>query len=119
MVALDTIIVVTQFYQRFLFIQSGTLFADMYHTNGLLAFQKSVLSLGVYLISLLCSDWLKKSEHLPEFFLLMCSSLLGMFLLISSGNLLMFYLSLELASIPVAAMANFDLHKKSIGRCYE
>jgi NADH-quinone oxidoreductase subunit N len=31
----------------------------------------------------------------------------------------MFYLSLELASIPVAAMANFDLHKKSIGRCYE
>jgi NADH-quinone oxidoreductase subunit N len=35
-----------------------------------------------------------------------------MFLLISSGNLLMFYLSLELASIPVAAMANFDLHKK-------
>jgi NADH-quinone oxidoreductase subunit N len=80
MVALDTIIVVTQFYQRILFIQSGTLFADMYHTNGLLAFQKSVLSLGVYLISLLCSDWLKKSEHLPEFFLLMCSSLLGMFL---------------------------------------
>jgi NADH-quinone oxidoreductase subunit N len=113
MVALDTIIVVTQFYQRILFIQSGTLFADMYHTNGLLAFQKNILSLGVYLISLLCSDWLKKSEHLPEFFLLMCSSLLGMFLLISSGNLLMFYLSLELASIPVAAMANFDLHKKS------
>jgi NADH-quinone oxidoreductase subunit N len=32
--------------------------------------------------------------------------------MISSGNLLMFYLSLELASIPVAAMANFDLDKK-------
>jgi NADH-quinone oxidoreductase subunit N len=35
-----------------------------------------------------------------------------MFFLISSGNLLMFYLSLELATIPVAAMANFDLDKK-------
>ena len=107
------LLLLLNFLSGFFFIQSGTLFADMYHTNGLLAFQKSVLSLGVYLISLLCSDWLKKSELLPEFFLLMCSSLLGMFLLISSGNLLMFYLSLELASIPVAAMANFDLHKKS------
>jgi NADH-quinone oxidoreductase subunit N len=43
----------------------------------------------------------------------MLSALLGMFLLISSGNLLMFFLSLELATIPVAAMANFDLHKKT------
>jgi NADH-quinone oxidoreductase subunit N len=54
----------------------------------------------------------KKTPHLPEFFLLMLSALLGMFFMISSGNLLMFYLSLELSSIPVAAMANFDLDKK-------
>ena len=44
--------------------------------------------------------------------MLMLSALLGMFLMISSGNLLIFYLALELATIPVAAMANFDLHKK-------
>ncbi|MCB0739721.1 MAG: NADH-quinone oxidoreductase subunit N, partial [Chitinophagaceae bacterium] len=37
----------------------------------------------------------------------------GMFFLISAGNLLIFYLALELATIPVAAMANFDLQKKS------
>jgi NADH-quinone oxidoreductase subunit N len=49
---------------------------------------------------------------MPEFFMLMLSALLGMFFLISSGNLLMFFLSLELATIPVAAMANFDLDKK-------
>ena len=42
----------------------------------------------------------------------MLSALLGMFFLISSGDFLMFFLSLELATIPVAAMANFDLHKK-------
>ena len=47
-----------------------------------------------------------------EFFILMLSALLGMFFLISSGNLLMFFLALELATIPVAAMANFDLDKK-------
>jgi NADH-quinone oxidoreductase subunit N len=84
----------------------------MFYTSSLISFEKNILSLGVYLISLLCADWLKKTPHLPEFFLLMLSALLGMFLLVSSGNLLIFYLSLELATIPVAAMANFDLTKK-------
>ncbi|MBK5269758.1 MAG: NADH-quinone oxidoreductase subunit N, partial [Bacteroidia bacterium] len=97
----------------FLFNKEGILFDGMFHTSPLIALQKAILSLGVYLISLLCADWLKKSQHLAEFFILMLSALLGMFLLISSGNLLMFFLSLELATIPVAAMANFDLHKKT------
>lgn len=96
----------------FFFNESGSLFADMFYTSPLVAFQKNVLNIGVYLISLLFGDWLKKTPHLPEFFILLLSALLGMFLLISSGNLLIFYLALELATIPVAAMANFDLAKK-------
>jgi NADH-quinone oxidoreductase subunit N len=44
----------------------------------------------------------------------MLSALLGMFFMISSGNLLMFYLSLELATIPIAAIANFDLEKDAL-----
>ncbi len=96
----------------FFFNKEGNLFGNMFHTNALIVFQKNILSLAVYLISLLCSGWLRKSQHLAEFFMLMLSALLGMFLMISSGNLLIFYLSLELATIPVAAMANFDLEKK-------
>lgn len=106
------VLLLLNFIGGFFFIESGSLFGNMYYNKTLLAFQKSILSLGVYLISLLCADWLKKTEHLPEFFLLMLSALLGMYLMISSGNLLIFYLSLELATIPVAAMANFDLEKK-------
>jgi NADH-quinone oxidoreductase subunit N len=96
----------------FFWIEEGSLFGGLYKTDMLMTYQKNLLSLGVFLISLLFADWFKKSEHLAEFFMLLLSALLGMFLLISSGNLLMFYLSLELASIPVAAMANFDLQKK-------
>jgi NADH-quinone oxidoreductase subunit N len=96
----------------FFFNKEGNLFGDMFHTNALIAFQKNILNLGVYLISLLFTDWFRKSQYMSEFFMLMLSALLGMFLMISSGNLLIFYLSLELASIPVAAMANFDLDKK-------
>ena len=92
--------------------RDGNLFDGTFFTNGLIGLQKTILSLGVYLISLLFADWFKKSEHLSEFFMLMLAALLGMFFMISSGNLLMFYLSLEMATIPVAAMVNFDLEKK-------
>jgi NADH-quinone oxidoreductase subunit N len=84
----------------------------MFLHNGLIGFQKGILSLAVYIISLVCADWFRNSEHMPESFVLMLSALLGMFFLLSSDNLLMFYLSLELSSIPVAAMANFDLERK-------
>ena len=44
--------------------------------------------------------------------MLLLSTLLGMFFMISSNNLLMFYLALELSTIPLAALANFDLDKR-------
>ena len=96
----------------FIFNEDGSLFGGLFTTNALMAFQKSILSLGIYFISLLFADWLKKSEHMPEFFMLMLSAVLGMFFMISSGSFLMFFLSLELSTIPVAAMSNFDLEKK-------
>lgn len=106
------VLLLMSFVAGFFFNREGNLFGGMYHTDKLIAVQKNILNLGVYLISLLFADWFKKTEHLAEFFILMLSALLGMFFLISSGDFLMFFLSLELATIPVAAMANFDLHKK-------
>lgn len=95
------------------FSVEGSLFGGMFKTDALVTVQKNILNGALFLISLLFTDWFKKSDHLAEYFMLMLSSVLGMFFLLSSGNLLLFYLSLELASIPIAAMANFDLHKKN------
>lgn len=112
MLMLVQVLLLLNFISGFFFNEEGQLFGGMYQTSALAVFQKNILNLGVYLISLLFADWFKKSEHMPEFFMLMLSALLGMFFLISSGNLLMFFLALELSTIPVAAMANFDLDKK-------
>lgn len=106
------VVLLINFAIGFINVEEGSLFGGLYKSDLLIVYQKNLLSLAVFLISMLFADWFKKSNHLVEFFVLMLSALLGMFLLISSGNLLMFYLSLELASIPVAAMANFDLQKK-------
>lgn len=107
------ILLTLNFLQSFWGLQNGwDLFDGMFSISPLINFQKTILNLAVLLIAFINHDWLKKHEHLPEFFMLTLSALLGMFLLISSGNLLIFFLSLELATIPVAALANFDLHKK-------
>lgn len=91
---------------------AGSLFGDSFHTNSLLALEKSILNLAVLIISLTSYEWLKSHKHMPEFFILLLSSLLGLFFMMSSGNLLMFYLGLELSTIPLAALCNFDLEKK-------
>ncbi|MDX2045770.1 MAG: NADH-quinone oxidoreductase subunit N [Chitinophagaceae bacterium] len=96
----------------FFLIKEGALFGDMFYTNPLLALEKNILNLGTFIISLQSYHWLKQHKHVPEFYMLMLSTLLGMFFMLSSRNLLMFYLGLELSTIPLAALANFDLDKR-------
>lgn len=90
----------------------GNLFGDMYVTDPSLVLQKNLLMLATLVIVSLSDGWLERHRHLPEFYLLLLSTLLGMYWMISSRNLLMFYLALELATIPLAAMVNFDLGKR-------
>jgi NADH-quinone oxidoreductase subunit N len=96
----------------FLNIPKGNLFGDMFHTSELVTFEKNLLNLGTLIISLQSYDWLKTHKHVAEFYMLLLSTLLGMFFMISSNNLLMFYLGLELSTIPLAALCNFDLDKR-------
>ncbi len=91
---------------------TGNLFGNMYHTDGLIVFQKSLLNFALLVISFMAYDWLKVHRHYLEFYILMLAALLGAFYMISSRHLLMFFLGLELAGIPVALMANFDLGRK-------
>jgi NADH-quinone oxidoreductase subunit N len=91
---------------------NSEIFGGMFRNTPLLAFQKNVLNLATLIIALSSYGWLKNHRHLPEFFMLLLSSLLGMFFMLGSGHLLMFYLGLELSTIPLAALCNFDLEKK-------
>lgn len=93
-------------------VTEGKLFGEMFRTNELIIFEKNLLNLGVLIISLQSYQWLRNHKHIAEFYMLLLATLLGMFFMISSNNLLMFYLGLELSSIPLAAMSNFDLEKR-------
>ncbi|RYZ55604.1 MAG: NADH-quinone oxidoreductase subunit N [Chitinophagaceae bacterium] len=92
--------------------REGVLFNEMFRTNSLMVLEKNILNLGMLIVSLQAYSWLKDHKHVPEFYMLLLSTLLGMFFMISGGNLLMFYLGLELSTIPLAAAANFDLTRR-------
>src|SRR5438552_11452750 len=106
------ILLVVNLAAGFFNIPNGNLFGDMFRTNELFTLEKNFLNFGTLIISLQSYDWLKNHKHVPEFYILLLSTLLGMFFMISSSNLLMFYLGLELSTIPLAALCNFDLHQR-------
>lgn len=90
-------------------------FGGMYETGSAQLTMKSVLNIGVFLIILQANEWLKKAESIfkrGEFFMLTTLTLLGMYLMISSGNFLLFFIGLETASLPLAALVAFDKYKQ-------
>lgn len=98
----------------FLPAENSTLFGGMYRTNPLLVMMKNILNVGVLIVLLQSVTWLKKEENrekISEYFILLFSTLIGMYFMISSGDFLMFYLGLELATIPIAALAAYTHHQ--------
>ena len=97
-------------------METDSLFGGMFHTNGLVHFFKNVLNVGVLILLLQSADWLQEKivdqNRGTEFFILLFSSLLGMYFMISAGDFLMFYLGLELSTLPVAALAAFEVTKR-------
>jgi NADH-quinone oxidoreductase subunit N len=89
----------------------GVLFDGMYFSNKQLILEKNILNFALVLVSLLSYDWLNRGKNASEFYMLLLSSQLGMFFLLSSGNFLMFFLAMELSTIPLAALSNFDLDR--------
>lgn len=98
----------------FLPVSEGTLFGGMYHTNALILLMKNILNMGFFIVMLQSAAWLKKEENqlkMSEFYVLLLATLIGMNFMISSGDFLMFYLGLELATIPMAALAAYVHHQ--------
>lgn len=103
-----------QMVTGFLHTGNGVLFGGMYRTSELLNMMKNVLNVGVMIILFQSVSWLKNPdnrEKVSEFFILLFSTLIGMYFMISSGDFLMFYLGLELATIPMAALAAYTHHQ--------
>ena len=100
----------------FFAIEETSLFGGMFRTNSLIHFFKNALNVGVLIVLFQSADWIKE-KMVPlnkgnEFFMLLFSSLLGMYFMISAGDFLMFYIGLELSTLPVAALVAWETSKR-------
>ena len=95
----------------FLPLKEGSLFGGMYQTNQTTWCMKNILNLGLLLVLMQSWKWLEHEKNegkVCEYIMLLLSTLMGMNFMFSSGDFLMMYLGLELATIPIAALAAFD-----------
>ena len=92
----------------------GELFGGMFRYEPMHGIVKSILTVGTLLVCLQADRWLRRDDtrhKQGEFYLLTLSTLLGMFFMIGAGNFLMFFLGLELASVPTACLVAFDKYR--------
>ena len=89
-------------------------FGGMYQHTPMMTIVKSVLNVGVIVVMLMSANWLNRPENRikqGEFHSLVLFTLFGMYLMISSGHFIMFFIGLELASIPMTALIAYDKYR--------
>ena len=90
-----------------------TAFGGMYVATQAVNVMKMVLTFGTLIVVIMADSWVESQQRIAgEFYMLILSTLLGMFVMMSSGNFLLFFLGLEMASVPLACMVAFDRDRK-------
>ena len=90
-------------------------FGGMYVAGQAANVMKIVLTLGTLIVVVMAQPWLENEarKYAGEFYMLVVSTLLGMYIMMSSGNFLLFFLGRETASVPMACLVAFDKFKKN------
>ena len=89
-------------------------FGGLYVASQAVNVMKVILAVGTLIVVIMAQPWIEKTKRLAgEFYMLILSTLLGMFVMMSSGNFLMFFLGLEMASVPLACLVAFDKDRKN------
>lgn len=93
---------------------TGEAFGGMFRTTPMASIFKTVLTVGTLLVFMQADSWINREDtrhKSGEFYVLTLSTLLGMYYMVSAGSFLLFYVGLELASIPMACLIAFDKYR--------
>ena len=90
-------------------------FGGLYVSSAIVNVMKTVLTLGTFIVVVMSQSWINNNatKLSGEFYILVISTLLGMYMMMSSGHFLMFFLGLEMASVPMACLVAFDRYKQN------
>ena len=109
---LTSLLLVGMFIPTFL-AEPTEAFGGMYVTSEMVNVMKFILTFGTLIVVIMAQPWVEKTQKLAgEFYMLVLSTLLGMYVMMSSAHFLLFFLGLEMASVPMACLVAFDKWKK-------
>lgn len=89
-------------------------FGGMYVTTSAVNVMKTILAAGTLIVLIQSRKWLSRPDTSfkeGEFYMLVVSTLLGMNVMMSAGHFLMFFLGLEMASVPMACLVALDKYR--------
>lgn len=75
---------------------------------------KTILAFGTLIVFIQARTWLSRPDSTfkeGEFYMLIISTLLGMNMMVSANHFLLFFLGLEMASVPMACLVAFDKYR--------
>ena len=93
---------------------AGEAFGGMYQYTPMMSVVKSILNIGTLIVLMQAGGWLAGESTVHkrgEFYFLTLTTLLGMYFMVGAGNFLLFFLGMELASVPMACLVAFDKYK--------
>ena len=91
------------------FDESFKLFSDSFVSNSFTNFFKILILIGTFFILIITQNFIKETRiHYFEYSIILLLSVLGMFLMISANDLILFYLGLELQSLSLYILASLD-----------
>ena len=96
--------------------EPASAFAGLYVSTAAAQVMKVILTAGAFIVVVMAQSWIERADVMRkegEFYELIISTLLGMYMMISSGHFLMFFLGLEMASVPMACLVAFDKFKQN------
>ena len=94
--------------------ETAEIFGGMYVYSPVAGIVKSLLAIGTFIVFLQADSWLKRPDteiKRGEFYVLTLSTLIGMDFMVSAGHFMMFFIGLELASVPMACLVAFDKYR--------
>lgn len=94
--------------------ESATAFGGMYATTPMIGVLKTILAFGTLIVFIQARTWLSRPDSTfkeGEFYMLIISTLLGMNMMVSADHFLLFFLGLEMASVPMACLVAFDKYR--------
>jgi NADH-quinone oxidoreductase subunit N len=99
------------------FISSeGVAFGGMYVTSAMTVMMKNILNIATCIVLMQSGQWLNSEPSIKqregEFYTLTAITLLGMYLMISAGNFMLLYISVETAALPIACLAAYNKYKE-------